>query len=156
MWGNIIPLTYEHLHQPVRSPHVRRVKQMKGFSVARDPTDKVRGSLCIGGRRHQRWKGTCWVPQPLSQREWRAEDVRQGEEEGAMPQEAEIERATNGKKHGLNLRSQTAPLCRMGSAIPKEGLTQSQRRSLAVISKRAAAKFEHLSDFTVASVTLRG
>lgn len=50
-------------------------------------------------------KGLCQVPQPLSQREWRAGDVRQGEEDGATSQEAELERAANGEKHGLNLWS---------------------------------------------------
>lgn len=42
-------------------------------------------------------KGTCWVPQPISQREWRAGDVRQGEEDGATPQEAELEHHKWGK-----------------------------------------------------------
>ena len=75
----------------------------QGFGMFRDPTDKVMGSLCIGDERYQYSKGTCRVSQPLSQKEWRAGYVRQGEEEGAMPQEAELARATNGKKHGLNL-----------------------------------------------------
>lgn len=110
----------------------------QGFGMARDLTDEIMGSLYIGNGTHRRSKGMCWVPQPLSQREWRAGDVRQGEEDGAMPQEAELERATNRKRHGLNLQSRIAPLCRTGNAIPAEGLTKSQRRSLAVISKRAA------------------
>ena len=103
--------------------------------MARDPTDGV-----TGDRRRQCLKGMCQVPQPLSQREWRAGDIRQGEEDGATSQEAELERAANGEKHGLNLWSRTAPLCRTGyPVIPEEGLTQSRRHSLPVISKRAAA-----------------
>lgn len=77
----------------------------EGFGKARDPTDGV-----TGDRRCQRSKGTCRVPQPLSQRERRAGDVGQGEEDGATSQEAELERAANGEKHGFNLRSRTAPL----------------------------------------------
>lgn len=74
-----------------------------------------------------------------------AEGSRQGEEDRAMSQEAELETDAVGEKHGLNL---------LGNAIPEEGLTQSQRHSLAVISKRAAAQLDHPSDFTATSVTL--
>lgn len=64
-------------------------------------------------------KETCWVPQPLSQREWRPGDVRQEEEDGAMPQEAELESTTNGEKHGLNLQSQTALSAERETRHPK-------------------------------------
>lgn len=135
MWGNIILLTYEHLHQPVRFPCVRWMKQITGRVSARPGTLRTRlWAACaegMGGSSARRGRAGYHSRYPRG-------SGGQGEEEGATPQEAELERATNGKKQGLNLRSRIAPLCRTGNVIPEEGLTQSQRRSPAVVSKRAA------------------
>lgn len=138
MWGNITQLAYEHLHQPVRCPYERWMNQVTGKVQRGQGPNRW-------GYRGQEAKGTCHVPPPLSQREWRARDSRQGEEDRATSQEAELETDANGEKHGLNL---------LGNAISEEGLTQSPRHSLAVTSKRAAAQFDHPSDFIATSVTL--
>lgn len=93
MRSNVILLTYKHLYQPVTFflSVMNEADNQEDFSVAKDPTDQ--GVLRIGnktGGTMECWKETHWLPEMLSQEKWSGENVRQGKEQAAVYQEAEL------------------------------------------------------------------